>query len=185
MTRPSLRIRFLNSPLAKSGKSLKSHLRASAEGSPLRARRSEIFESSCPGRLTPGPYSDRARCGCDRLLSDAQVCAIKANRDPAQRRHRWRWQADGDFSGARYVCSKRRCQARDAGAGAAAVDATMTSIPATAHHAMKVARPSTGPRLLSAIIANATFGSRKAEGVAPISRAVLYVTGRYQKAAID
>ena len=39
--------------------------------------------------------------------------------------------------------------------------APMTSIPATAHHAMKVARPSTGPRLLSAITANATFGPQR------------------------
>jgi hypothetical protein len=54
MTQPWLRIRFLNWPLAN-GRSLKSHLRASAEGRGLRAQRREFFEWSC--RWTSYPWS--------------------------------------------------------------------------------------------------------------------------------
>ena len=38
------------------------------------------------GGLTPGPYSDRAPCGCARLLSVAQVRAVKATERSPQRK---------------------------------------------------------------------------------------------------
>jgi hypothetical protein len=84
MTQPWLRIHFPNWPLAN-GRSLRSHLRVSAEGHALRAQPKEFFQWSCPWSLTPCPYSDRARCGCDRLLSDAQVCAVRATERSPQR----------------------------------------------------------------------------------------------------
>jgi len=60
-----------------------------------------------PARLTPGPYSHRARGRCNRLLSDAQVCSVKL----IETQHTVGIDANGkptaiaSIGAARYVCS--------------------------------------------------------------------------------